>query len=339
MYAARCVALSATLWSAFRLSRAEAVDDFDGAFAHEELTLRRIQCERTKLWLNSFGTLWAVLGAMWILGSADCPARAPILSGTVLVFLLLSALGMALPLLIFSLLCCCLPTAMLGLSTFGEQLGIVPDSDEQGEDFSWIDRLPAHHFSTALPLDRLRAAANPAAARGAADEAGGAASSGGGGAGASSSSADAAAAAAAGGGDEELGEGGDDAGAAGTSHPPGGGWVGKRRLEEVRALRCWSPVFSAHADHEFGDAVADALSRPGAQEDASCCICIGEYTDGAAVRILPACSHHFHQQCALVVLVLACDLPFFCIAQQDACWLEMSVLFAPPRQASTHGFA
>lgn len=40
------------------------------------------------------------------------------------------------------------------------------------------------------------------------------------------------------------------------------------------------------------------------QEDASCCICIGEYTDGAAVRVLPRCNHHFHQSCASPLSVL-----------------------------------
>lgn len=241
VYAARCVALSATLWVGFRLSRVEAIDDFDGAYAHDDLTMRRIQVERTKLWLNSFGTLWAVLGAMWLFSSADCAQRAPILSVTVFLFLLLAAAGMALPLLLFSLLCCCLPFAMVGLSTFGEQLGIVPEQDEQGDDFGWIDELPAHPFSTAHPLERLRAAANPAAAATAAAATAAERTEGGASTSAAASESAASAAGRADGivpapaDDEEVAAEEGRAGSAPAQPGAGGGWVGKLRLEEARA--------------------------------------------------------------------------------------------------------
>jgi hypothetical protein len=153
VYAARCVALARLLYTRHRLYRPGARAREGGA---PHLARSRLRAEHAKSRLDSLGTVWFVMGALWLFGSADCPASAPLLTRLTAGYLLLGFASLFVPILFFGLLCCALPPVLAFLNAYGAALGLrsgAAGGAAADDAHAWIAALPCHAFAPAPPPD------------------------------------------------------------------------------------------------------------------------------------------------------------------------------------------
>ena len=149
VYAARCCALAHLLYSRHRLYARGATRRAGGV---AQLYRARVRAEHLKARLDSLGTVWFVLGSLWLFGSVDCAAAAPTLTQLVLSYLLLGFVSLFVPIFFFGALCGCLPCILPLLSRHLAPAAGEPDA------FAWISDLPCHEFVRAADEDEQASA-------------------------------------------------------------------------------------------------------------------------------------------------------------------------------------
>lgn len=155
VYALRCLLLAHLLYRRHGLYKRGATAAAGGAAA---LAHARARAEHAKSRLDSLGTVWSVMGALWLFGSGDCgnATGAPLLSQVTFAFLLMGFFSLFLPLLFFGLLCCCLPPVLAALNAYHARRGTLPetaleDTPEPNPVAAWIAALPCDPFHPAPP--------------------------------------------------------------------------------------------------------------------------------------------------------------------------------------------
>lgn len=152
VYAARAAVLARLLYSRHRLYARGAARRAGGL---GPLRLTRARTEHCKARLDSLGTVWFVLGSLWLFGSQDCVVSAPGLVNLTWVYLVLGFLSLFAPILFFSALCCCLPLALSVLNRHGVAWGLIRPPPQPGAAAGqetdagpdWIRELPCHTFT------------------------------------------------------------------------------------------------------------------------------------------------------------------------------------------------
>jgi hypothetical protein len=152
VYAARCAALAHLLYKRHRLYKRGALARAGGP---PQLARLRLRAEHAKAKLDQLGTLWFVMGALWLFGSADCATSAPRLTDLAAVWMLLGFASLFAPVVFFGALCCCLPPALAFLNAYGHVIGLRGADAASGADdpHAWIDELPVITFIPAPPPD------------------------------------------------------------------------------------------------------------------------------------------------------------------------------------------
>ncbi|MED6152403.1 hypothetical protein PIB30_091746 [Stylosanthes scabra] len=124
------------------------------------LTNRRMKTlvEYFKISLDCFFAIWFVVGNVWIFGGHSSPEEAPNLYRLCIVFLAFSCIGYAMPFILCSTICCCLPCII-------SILGVREDmSQNRGATSESINALPTYKFK--MKKNRRSSDANSAAADG-----------------------------------------------------------------------------------------------------------------------------------------------------------------------------
>ncbi|MED6124541.1 hypothetical protein PIB30_059903 [Stylosanthes scabra] len=106
------------------------------------LTNRRMKTlvEYFKISLDCFFAIWFVVGNVWIFGGHSSPEEAPNLYRLCIVFLAFSCIGYAMPFILCSTICCCLPCII-------SILGVREDmSQNRGATSESINALPTYKF-------------------------------------------------------------------------------------------------------------------------------------------------------------------------------------------------
>ncbi|AEE86087.1 putative transcription factor C2H2 family [Arabidopsis thaliana] len=100
----------------------------------------KVIVEYFKMALDCFFAVWFVVGNVWIFGGHSSAAEAPNLYRLCLVFLTFSCIGYAMPFILCTTICCCLP-CIISILGYREDLtqprGATPES---------INALPTHKF-------------------------------------------------------------------------------------------------------------------------------------------------------------------------------------------------
>ncbi|KAF8088179.1 hypothetical protein N665_0550s0029 [Sinapis alba] len=100
----------------------------------------KVFVEYFKMGLDCFFAVWFVVGNVWIFGGHSSAAEAPNLYRLCLVFLTFSCIGYAMPFILCTTICCCLP-CIISILGYREDLtqprGATPES---------INALPTHKF-------------------------------------------------------------------------------------------------------------------------------------------------------------------------------------------------
>ncbi|CAH8378039.1 unnamed protein product [Eruca vesicaria subsp. sativa] len=133
---------------AFSISRTAEGDGRQGSNApsrsryHGFISAARLKVivEYFKMALDCFFAVWFVVGNVWIFGGHSSAAEAPNLYRLCLVFLTFSCIGYAMPFILCTTICCCLP-CIISILGYREDLtqprGATPES---------INALPTHKF-------------------------------------------------------------------------------------------------------------------------------------------------------------------------------------------------
>ncbi|CAH8326527.1 unnamed protein product [Eruca vesicaria subsp. sativa] len=100
----------------------------------------KVLMEYVKMALDCFFAIWFVVGNVWIFGGHSSASEAPNLYRLCLVFLTFSCIGYAMPFILCTTICCCLP-CIISILGYREDLtqprGATPES---------INALPTHKF-------------------------------------------------------------------------------------------------------------------------------------------------------------------------------------------------
>ncbi|CAN7032559.1 hypothetical protein BRARA_H01301 [Brassica rapa] len=100
----------------------------------------KVLMEYFKMALDCFFAIWFVVGNVWIFGGHSSASEAPNLYRLCLVFLTFSCIGYAMPFILCTTICCCLP-CIISILGYREDLtqprGATPES---------INALPTHKF-------------------------------------------------------------------------------------------------------------------------------------------------------------------------------------------------
>lgn len=273
-YTVRCCIIARVLYTRHRLYQRGAAQRAGGAV---NMYRERARTEHCKARLDSLGTVSFVLGALWLFGSLDCPTAAPVLTHLTLAYLLIGFLSLFVPVLFFAALVTLLPCVLAVLNAYADSLGLRRsgggEGDEEGPDaeYRWIEELPKHSFV---------AATSPVGDGSTAD----------------------------------LEEGGpstpelpqkpplscenesDESPTA--SSPPGGGGAGGEEFHDSASMAGSEDSGCSNASSRAACPHGGWLGKRHVEaEDACCCVCLGRYVPGAAVRELPPCGHHFHANC------------------------------------------
>jgi hypothetical protein len=159
-------ALAHLLYRRHRLYRPGALARAGGPPA---LARMRLRAEHAKARLDSMGTVWFIMGALWLFGSENCSASAPKLTDLAATWMLLGFASLFAPVVFFGALCCCLPPALALLNAYGHVLGLRgADGAASGADdpHAWIDALPVLTFVPAPPPEEDVESAEAGAAAG-----------------------------------------------------------------------------------------------------------------------------------------------------------------------------
>ncbi|KAL8256144.1 hypothetical protein R6Q59_031211 [Mikania micrantha] len=100
----------------------------------------KVLAEYLKMGLDCFFAVWFVVGNVWIFGGHSSSSDAPNLYRLCIVFLTFSCIGYAMPLILCTTICCCLPCiiSLLGFrEDFAQNRGATTDS---------INSLPTYKF-------------------------------------------------------------------------------------------------------------------------------------------------------------------------------------------------
>ncbi|EYU29255.1 hypothetical protein ABFS82_05G129400 [Erythranthe guttata] len=100
----------------------------------------KVFVEYFKMALDCFFAVWFVVGNVWIFGGHSSSAEAPNLYRLCIVFLAFSCIGYAMPFILCTTICCCLPCiiSVLGFrEDFSQNRGATPES---------INSLPTYKF-------------------------------------------------------------------------------------------------------------------------------------------------------------------------------------------------
>ncbi|XP_047310172.1 E3 ubiquitin-protein ligase At1g63170-like isoform X2 [Impatiens glandulifera] len=95
-----------------------------------------------KMALDCFFAVWFVVGNVWIFGGNSSSAEAPNLYRLCIVFLTISCIGYAMPFILCSMICCCLPCIISMLGVRDDMNGMRGASEET------INALPTHNFKS-----------------------------------------------------------------------------------------------------------------------------------------------------------------------------------------------
>ncbi|GFS40980.1 C3H4 type zinc finger protein [Actinidia rufa] len=98
--------------------------------------------DQLKMALDCFFAVWFVVGNVWIFGGHSSSADAPNLYRLCIMFLTFSCIGYAMPFILCSMICCCLPCIISILGVRDDMNGIRGATDET------INALPTHKFKS-----------------------------------------------------------------------------------------------------------------------------------------------------------------------------------------------
>ncbi|KAJ4880655.1 RING/U-box superfamily protein [Raphanus sativus] len=116
----------------------------------------KVVMEYFKMALDCFFAIWFVVGNVWIFGGHSSASEAPNLYRLCLVFLTFSCIGYAMPFILCTTICCCLP-CIISILGYREDLtqprGATPES---------INALPTHKFK----LKKSRSSGSSSASEG-----------------------------------------------------------------------------------------------------------------------------------------------------------------------------
>ncbi|CAN8327025.1 unnamed protein product [Cochlearia groenlandica] len=109
---------------------------------HGFITAARLKVivEYFKMGLDCFFAVWFVVGNVWIFGGHSSAAEAPNLYRLCLVFLTFSCIGYAMPFILCTTICCCLP-CIISILGYREDL-----TQPRGATSESINALPTHKF-------------------------------------------------------------------------------------------------------------------------------------------------------------------------------------------------
>ncbi|KAL1210320.1 E3 ubiquitin-protein ligase [Cardamine amara subsp. amara] len=100
----------------------------------------KVFVEYFKMALDCFFAVWFVVGNVWIFGGHSSAAEAPNLYRLCLVFLTFSCIGYAMPFILCTTICCCLP-CIISILGYREDL-----TQPRGATSESINALPTHKF-------------------------------------------------------------------------------------------------------------------------------------------------------------------------------------------------
>ncbi|XP_042378861.1 E3 ubiquitin-protein ligase At1g63170-like isoform X1 [Zingiber officinale] len=98
--------------------------------------------DNMKMALDCFFAVWFVVGNVWVFGGRSSPHDAPNLYRLCIVFLAFSCIGYALPFILCTMICCCLPCI---ISFLGIREDMIHD---RGATLESINALPSYKFKT-----------------------------------------------------------------------------------------------------------------------------------------------------------------------------------------------
>ncbi|XP_057494302.1 E3 ubiquitin-protein ligase At1g63170-like isoform X1 [Actinidia eriantha] len=101
-----------------------------------------ILMDQLKMALDCFFAVWFVVGNVWIFGGHSSSADAPNLYRLCIVFLTFSCIGYAMPFILCSMICCCLPCIISILGIRDDMNGMRGATEET------INALPTHKFKS-----------------------------------------------------------------------------------------------------------------------------------------------------------------------------------------------
>ncbi|XP_028055147.1 E3 ubiquitin-protein ligase At1g12760-like [Camellia sinensis] len=111
--------------------------------------------DHLKMALDCFFAVWFVVGNVWIFGGNSSSSDAPNLYRLCIVFLTFSCIGYAMPFILCSVICCCLPCII-------SFLGVRDDMNRmRGASEETINALPTHKFKLKDKGSRSNCDSNP----------------------------------------------------------------------------------------------------------------------------------------------------------------------------------
>ncbi|GMQ06691.1 hypothetical protein CsSME_00051174 [Camellia sinensis var. sinensis] len=111
--------------------------------------------DHLKMALDCFFAVWFVVGNVWIFGGNSSSSDAPNLYRLCIVFLTFSCIGYAMPFILCSVICCCLPCIISFLGVRDEMNRLRGASEET------INALPTHKFKLKDKGSRSNSDSNP----------------------------------------------------------------------------------------------------------------------------------------------------------------------------------
>ncbi|KAI7980763.1 E3 ubiquitin-protein ligase [Camellia lanceoleosa] len=111
--------------------------------------------DHLKMALDCFFAVWFVVGNVWIFGGNSSSSDAPNLYRLCIVFLTFSCIGYAMPFILCSVICCCLPCIISFLGVCDEMNRLRGASEET------INALPTHKFKLKDKGSRSNSDSNP----------------------------------------------------------------------------------------------------------------------------------------------------------------------------------
>ncbi|MCO5560448.1 hypothetical protein L7F22_014063 [Adiantum nelumboides] len=104
--------------------------------------------ERLRMTLDCFFAIWFVLGTVWVFGQPSAAQGSPKLYRLSVAFLALSCMGYAMPFVVCTAVCCCLPCLipLLGFGNGANRLGLLAEGEGRGASADTISALPIVRF-------------------------------------------------------------------------------------------------------------------------------------------------------------------------------------------------